>query len=493
MTTKNQIFTSVLSGSPLITSEKLIGSEKYLSWSASVELWFMGQGYEDHLVTQEADIPEVDRVQWRKIDAQLCSVLWQSVDPRILLHLQAYKTCFKFWTQAKGLYTNDIQRLYKVASAIVHLSQQDLDLSTYIGQIASLKEQFLTVMPLTPDVGAQQTQLDKFFMVLTLIGLRPDLDPIRDHILGSSSVPSLDDVFARLLRLSSTQTLPSASASDSSVLVSHTTSRGGRSGTRGRGQRPHCTYCNKLGHTRDRCYQLHGRPPRTAHMAQSSDSPLPQPPSSSASQTSQASIASVAQPGNASACLTHTSSLGPWILDSGASDHLSGNKDLFSSITTTSDLPTVTLANGSQTVAKGIGLALPLPSLPLTSDRSTGKTIGIGRESQGLYHLTSDSSPAVCISTDAPLLIHNRLGHPSLSKFQKMVPRFSTLSSLPCESCQLGKHTRVSFPKRLNNRAKSPFELVHTDVWGPCRTASTLGFQYFVTFMMTILDVLGYF
>ncbi|RVX19838.1 Retrovirus-related Pol polyprotein from transposon RE1 [Vitis vinifera] len=461
MTTKNQIFTSVISGSPMITSEKLVGSENYLSWSASVELWFMGQGYEDHLVSQEADIPEVDRVQWRKIDAQLCSVLWQSVDPRILLHLQAYKTCFKFWTQAKGLYTNDIQRLYKVASAIVHLSQQDLDLSTYIGQIASLKEQFLTVMPLTPDVGAQQTQLDKFFMVLTLIGLRPDLEPIRDQIL----------------------TLPSDSASDSSVLVSQTTSRGGRSGTRGRGQRPHCTYCNKLGHTRDRCYQLHGRPPRTAHMAQSSDSPLPQPPSSSASQTSQASIASVAQPGNASACLTHTSSLGPWILDSGASDHLSGNKDLFSSITTTSDLPTVTLANGSQTVAKGIGLALPLPSLPLTSDRSTGKTIGIGRESQGLYHLTSDSSPAVCISTDAPLLIHNRLGHPSLSKFQKMVPRFSTLSSLPCESCQLGKHTRVSFPKRLNNRAKSPFELVHTDVWGPCRTASTLGFQYFVTFI----------
>ncbi|RVW53847.1 Retrovirus-related Pol polyprotein from transposon TNT 1-94 [Vitis vinifera] len=485
MATKTSIFSSVISGSPMITSEKLVGSENYLSWSASVELWFMGQGYEDHLVTQEADIPEVDRVQWRKIDAQLCSVLWQSVDPRILLHLQAYKTCFKFWTQAKGLYTNDIQRLYKVASAIVHLSQQDLDLSTYIGQIASLKEEFLTVMPLTPD------------------------------ILGSSSVPSLDDVFARLLRISSTQTLPSDSASDSSVLVSQTTSRGGRSGTRGRGQRPHCTYCNKLGHTRDRCYQLHGRPPRTAHMAQSSDSPLPQPPSSSASQ---ASIASVAQPGNASACLTHTSSLGPWILDSGASDHLSGNKDLFSSITTTSDLPTVTLANGSQTVAKGIGLALPLPSLPLTSvlytpecpfnlisiskitrtlncsitfsdkfvtlqDRSTGKTIGIGRESQGLYHLTSDSSPAVCISTDAPLLIHNRLGHPSLSKFQKMVPRFSTLSSLPCESCQLGKHTRVSFPKRLNNRAKSPFELVHTDVWGPCRTASTLGFQYFVTFI----------
>ncbi|RVX19308.1 Retrovirus-related Pol polyprotein from transposon RE2 [Vitis vinifera] len=318
--------------------------------------------YEDHLVTQEADIPEVDRVQWRKIDAQLCGFCYCPSQPT------------------------------------------GLDLSTYIGQIASLKEEFLTVMPLTPDVGAQQTQLDKFFMVLTLIGLRPDLESIRDQILGSSSVPSLDDVFARLLRISSTQTLPSDSASDSSVLVSQTTSRGGRSGTRGRGQRPHCTYCNKLGHTRDRCYQLHGRPPRTAHMAQSSDSPLPQPPSSSASQTSQASIA------------------------------LLPSLDLFSSITTTSDLPTVTLANGSQTVAKG------------------------PEYGEDDWHRT-------------------------LSKFQKMVPRFSTLSSLPCESCQLGKHTRVSFPKRLNNRAKSPFELVHTDVWGPCRTASTLGFQYFVTFI----------
>ncbi|RVW70944.1 Retrovirus-related Pol polyprotein from transposon RE1 [Vitis vinifera] len=369
MATKASIFSSVISGSPMITSEKLVGSENYLSWSASVELWFMGQGYEDHLITQEADIPE------------------------------AYKTCFKFWTQAKGLYTNDIQRLYKVASAIVHISQQDLDLSTYIGQIASLKEEFLTVMPLTPDVGAQQTQLDKFFMVLTLIGLRPDLEPIRDQILGSSSVPSLDDVFARLLRISSTQTLPSDSFRFFCVSFSNYLSR--------RTQWYRVTW------------SLLALP-----MAQSSDSPLPQPPSSSASQ---ASIASVAQPGNASACLTHTSSLGPWILDSGASDHLSGNKDLFSSITTTSALPTVTLANGSQTVAKGIGLALPcllylsLLSFILLNDRSTGKTIGIGRESQGLYHLTSDSSPAVCISTDAPLLIHNRLGHPSLSKFQKMV------------------------------------------------------------------------
>ena len=64
-----------------------------------------------------------------------------------------------------------------------------------------------------------------------------------------------------------------------------------------------------------------------------------------------------------------------------------------------------------------------------------------------------------------------------------MVSRFSSLSSLECESCQLRKHTRVSFPKCLESRTKSPLELVHIDVWGPSQTTSTLGFWYFVTFI----------
>ena len=228
------------------------------------------------------------------------------------------------------------------------------------------------------------------------------------------------------------------------------------------------------------------------------------------------SIASVAQTGNVFACLTYSSA--PWILDTGASDHISGNKDFFSSLTFPSPLPTITLANGSQTIANGIGSVCLLPSLPLTSvlyvpnflfnlisiskltrdlhcvltfshsfvtlqDRSTGKTIDIGHESQGLFHLSSPICSTACTSTEAPLILHNRLDHISLSKFWKPVPHFSSLSSLECESCQLGKHIRVLFPKRLDPRTKSPFELVHIDVWGPSRSTSTLGFRYFVTFI----------
>ena len=174
--------------------------------------------------------------------------------------------------------------------------------------------------------------------------------------------------------------------------------------------------------------------------------------------TKSASISPVFQTGNASVCLSHSSR--PWILDSRVSDHISGNKNLFSSLTITSPLPMITLANGSQTMAKEIGLASPLPSIPLTFvlyvpdslfnllsiskltrdlnflitffDNSVilqdRRTIDIGCEFQGLFYLNSPSSSTACTAIETPLFIHIRLSHPNISKLRVMVPRFSSLS-----------------------------------------------------------------
>jgi len=109
--------------------------------------------------------------------------------------------------------------------------------------------------------------------------------------------------------------------------------------------------------------------------------------------------------------------------------------------------------------------------------------IVVGRESGGLYHLSPSSSVVACTSSCFPSLLHNRLGHPSLSKLRKMDVSLSTLSSLQCESCQLDKQTRASFPSSPNSRSTFPFQLVHSDVWGPSRVSSVFGFRYFVTFI----------
>nr|KYP60718.1 hypothetical protein KK1_023130 [Cajanus cajan] len=78
--------------------------------------------------------------------------------------------------------------------------------------------------------------------------------------------------------------------------------------------------------------------------------------------------------------------------------------------------------------------------------------MGAGSESHGLYYLQRSTS-TICASIESPGLIHRRLGHPSLNKLKKMVPHLSLLESLECESCQLGKHVRASFPNSVNSRA----------------------------------------
>ncbi|XP_070041644.1 uncharacterized protein [Nicotiana tomentosiformis] len=62
-----------------------------------------------------------------------------------------------------------------------------------------------------------------------------------------------------------------------------------------------------------------------------------------------------------------SSTLGPWVMDSGTSDYIYGNKSLLSNIVYSQSLPTVTLANGCQTKAKRVGQANPLSSIILDS------------------------------------------------------------------------------------------------------------------------------
>ena len=361
--------------------------------------------------------------------------------------------------------------------------------------MSTLKDELISILPKSTNTETSLSKMDRVFMIILLLNLGPDFENIQEQILTGAVIPNFDEALARSLRHTSTatQSMRSEITPDTSVMVSKSLSRGdsrsGPSSNRARGQRPLCTYCHRLGHNRDRCYQVHGRPPHTAHLAQSSDHSACSNSVSWSSSTSQgvilmlseykeylrltqaaksSSIASVAQTGNVPTCLTHSSA--PWILDTEASDHISGNKDLFSSLTFPSPLPTITLANGSQIIAKGNGSVCPLPSLPFTSvlyvhnfpfnlisisklsgdlhcvltfshnivtlqDRRTGKTIGIGHESQGLFHLSLPLCSTACTSTKAPLLLHKRLGHPSLSKFRKLVPHFFSLSSLECESC----------------------------------------------------------
>jgi len=59
----------------------------------------------------------------------------------------------------------------------------------------------------------------------------------------------------------------------------------------------------------------------------------------------------------------------------------------------------------------------------------------------------------------------------------------ASISSLGCESCELGKHHHATFQSRVNSRSSFTFELVHSDVWDPSRVPSIKDFRYFLLFI----------
>ena len=255
----------VFSGSPTITSEKLNG-KNYMDWQTAVEIWFLGQGLDDHLTKKAVDINTADQDQWKKADYQLVSLLWQSIDPKLLVHFRTYKTCYDIWKKARNVYSNDVQRLYDVVHKLATLQMTENDLPTYLTKSQSTIDEVKLLM--TGD--NMENKLDNMCMVFVLHGLYKDLESVRNQILTNPSIPIVENLMDRLLRVPPSETMiGSSSGSESSAFFSNTTNRGGRGhgrsgrGGRGSGNRPHCSYCNRMGHTRDKCYFLVGFPERS--------------------------------------------------------------------------------------------------------------------------------------------------------------------------------------------------------------------------------------
>ena len=108
------------SGTPVITTEKLNG-QNYSAWSAAVDIWFLGHGLEDHLSKTISTILESQQPIWRKVDAQLLSLMWQTIEPTLMPIFRLLRECSALWTRARELYTSNITHIYGVIGALFSL------------------------------------------------------------------------------------------------------------------------------------------------------------------------------------------------------------------------------------------------------------------------------------------------------------------------------------------------------------------------------------
>ena len=143
------------------------------------------------------------------------------------------------------------------------LKQTSHDMIAHVGKARAAVEELRKFL-IDDSLEEVNRKLDKFYMILILRSLHSDFDHVRDQVPAGDQVPSMDSLITRLLRVP--HVLKDENPSDvveTSTMVAPRGRGGGRNnkgGCSGRGERPHCTYCKRMGHTQENCYPLHGFP-----------------------------------------------------------------------------------------------------------------------------------------------------------------------------------------------------------------------------------------
>ncbi|PKU75882.1 Retrovirus-related Pol polyprotein from transposon TNT 1-94 [Dendrobium catenatum] len=512
-----------------------LNADNHPLWRSQVLKMFQANGYEGFL---DGSITAPSRTMtsatgqissnanyttWRLLDQNLSAALYSVISPTILPYVLSVATCTEIWTVLdRRLQSSTRSRIIQLKHEFHYLSMKDKSMTQYLLEVKNKVDSLAAA-------GAPLAVEDVIHY--TLDGLPPAYQAFKTSIRTNLQPLSLDDLYTLLcseeinLAHETTRELHSLQISGNSAAFSATRGRGkgrGRSNqnhgrnsysnpsqpnksTSNRGvntSKPpiNCQICGKYGHSAIKCWHRHddqynADPPNTAFFS----SPSP-----------------------------HTSS--EWYLDSGASTHLTSDQTQFQSSQPYTGSSQVILGNGNQlpihNTGKGI-LPTPQGSLQLKNlnlvpnlsfnllsvyqltrdnnclitfsscgfeikDMMTHQVLLKGPCINGLYSIRATSpnlskTELALISVQAiPDLWHRRLGHPSASTLSSLAKHFSDIcissASSMCNSCQMAKSHRKPFPVSQSTSV-SPFDLVHSDVWGPSPSTSCQGYRYYVSFI----------
>lgn len=217
-----------------------------------------------------------------------------------------------------------------------------------------------------------------------------------------------------------------------------------------------------------------------------------------------------------------------WYLDTGASNHMSGQKHLFVGMKEVEN-GHVSFGDASRIQVKGRGkirfsydkkecefdnvyyvpgLRSNIMSMGQLMEKGysvfmkdrilelkdkEGKSVAcVEMTSNRMYKLNLRNVREKCLKinlADKTSLWHLRFGHLNHGGLQKLAKK-GMVHGLPemdytkqfCEGCVMGKHARSPFPM-AEFRAKEILEMIHTDICGPINPGSFSSKRYFITFI----------
>jgi len=351
---------------------------------------------------------------WNRCNNMILSWLTHSVEPDLAKGVIHAKTAHQVWEDFKDQFSQkNAPAVYRIQKSLASLSQGTMTASTYFTKIKGLWDELETyrTLPTCNQMKAHDEQREEDRLMQFLMGLNDTYSTVRTNILMMSPLPNVRQAYSLVIQDETQRHMTSETTENFSIAAainSHPNSlskkfmknkhcehcnRDGHTIDNCRTLKFHCVLCNKDGHTEDHCKVKNGTyNTGTQTNKHNQSQQRQQGPRSSASRTfSAANTADSSQTalelsaeqlqqlaralnmmssnntaGNSNAyanaaglSLFSNASINfvftkPWILDSGATDHITSNST-FLFKTKFSSIPSVNLPTGSSAPITSIG------------------------------------------------------------------------------------------------------------------------------------------
>ena len=513
------------SHSAQITNIRLNG-DNFLRWSQSVRMYIRGRGKIGYLTGDKpAPTPEDPTyMTWDAENSMVMTWLVNSMEEDISSNYLCYSTAKELWDNVNQMYSDlgNQSQVYELTLKLGDIRQGEDSVTKYFNSLKRLWQDLDLFSDhewkSVEDASLYKRIVEDHRIYKFLAGLNVEFDEVRGRIIGRTPLPSIAEVFAEVRREESRRHVmlgtktQSGLVETSALFVSEAAANKAHGFQPKSGDRPRvwCDYCNKPRHTRENCWKLHGKPAhlkngkpgeRNSHVTATANEAKTSPFSKEqmdhllkllkSNSTSGIPSVSLAQTGSALHTFSLCKNSVPWIIDSGASDHMTNLSNCFSTYSPCSGLEKIRIADGSFSSIAGKGLikisetidlksVLHVPKLACNllsvskltresnccvvfydshcefQDRNSRRKIGSAKLIDGLYYFDGDFSSnkkaqgLSSVSSNSVyeqiMAWHLRLGHPSFPYLKHLFPHlFKCLecSSFYCESCFLSKSHRT--------------------------------------------------
>ncbi|KAM5569030.1 hypothetical protein ABKV19_016516 [Rosa sericea] len=236
----------------------------YLPWSRAVTLALGGRSKLSFIngSLEAPDITSPTYETWLCKDQLVMSWLLNSMEPKLSELFSYSESAYHLWRSVYDMYgnQNNAARVFQLKKEIAGLQQGDKTFVQHLGSLKSMWNELNLYRPHTTDATTllKRADEDKVFQMLASLG--SEYEDLRSHLLMNSELPSFSSVCNTIQReeirrkVMKVETKPSSSEARAFAVSQR------YSGDKGyKGKRPDwkCSYCQGLGHLREKCWILH--------------------------------------------------------------------------------------------------------------------------------------------------------------------------------------------------------------------------------------------